>query len=52
MIPWRFAAGSFKKPGPIVMTMEHNEEKAKKLRKRMAKDFYIPRELQERFELF
>lgn len=42
----------FAKPGATIMTVEHNETKAKKLRKRMAKDFYVPRELRERFELF
>lgn len=45
-------APKFAKPGPTVMTVENNNEKSKKLRKRIAKDFYIPRELRERFELF
>jgi hypothetical protein len=36
----------------IKLVIEHNKEKAKKLRKRMAKDFYIPRELREKFDLF
>lgn len=42
----------FSKPGPIIMTVEHNKDKAKKLRKRIAKDFYVPRELVEKFDLF
>jgi hypothetical protein len=42
----------FKKSGAIVMTVEHNEEKAKKLRKKMSADFHIPREVREKFELF
>ncbi len=36
----------------VKLVIERNKEKAKKLRKRMAKDFYVPRELRERFELF
>lgn len=42
----------FTKPGPTIMTVEHNEIKAKKLRKKIAKDFYVPRELREKFDLF
>ncbi len=42
----------FKKPGTILMTIEHKQQKAKKLRKRMVKDFYVPRELREKFDLF
>jgi hypothetical protein len=42
----------FKKHGTVVMTVEHNEDKAKKLRKKMSADFHIPREVRERFELF
>ena len=42
----------FKKPGVILMTIEHKQQKAKKLRKRLAKDFYVPRELVEKFDLF
>ena len=42
----------FKKYGTVVMTVEHNEEKAKAMRKRMSKDFHIPRELRETFDLF
>ncbi len=34
------------------MTVEHNEDKAKKLRKRMSADFHIPREVREAFDLF
>jgi hypothetical protein len=34
------------------LIIEHNKEKAKKLRKKMSKDFYIPRELKEKFDLF
>lgn len=42
----------FKRPGTILMTIEHKQQKAKKLRKRIAKDFYVPRELIEKFDLF
>lgn len=42
----------FKKHGTVVMTVEHNEEKAKAMRKKMSKDFHIPRELRETFDLF
>lgn len=45
-------AGLFKNPGSIIMIVEHNESKAKKLRKMMAKNFYIPSELKEKFDLF
>jgi hypothetical protein len=34
------------------LIIERNHEKAKKLRKQMAKDFHIPSELRERFDLF
>lgn len=43
---------AFKKPGTILMTIEHKQQKAKKLRKRIAKDFYVPRELVEKYDLF
>lgn len=36
----------------VKLFIERNHEKAKKLRKRVAKDFYIPRELREKFDLF
>lgn len=36
----------------IKLVIERNKDKAKKLRKRMAKDFYIPREIWEKFDLF
>jgi hypothetical protein len=36
----------------IKLVIERNKEKAKKLRKKLAKDFYIPKELREKFELF
>ena len=42
----------FEKFGSVQMTVEHDVEKAQKLRKRMAADFHIPRELRERFDLF
>lgn len=42
----------FKKYGSITMTVEHNEIKAKKLTKRIAADFYISKELREKFNLF
>ncbi len=42
----------FKKHGTVVMTVEHNEDEAKKLRKKMSADFHIPREVRERFDLF
>lgn len=41
-----------KNQGNIKMTIEKDFEKAKKLRKRIAKDFYISRELKEKFDLF
>jgi hypothetical protein len=40
------------KPGKMTLSIENNETKARKLRKRMAKDFYIPRELVEKYDLF
>ena len=42
----------FKKLGSVTMIVEHNEHKAQKLRKRLAQDFHIPRELQDEFNLF
>ncbi len=42
----------FKKHGSVIMTVEHNEDKAKKMRKKMSADFHIPRELRETFDLF
>jgi hypothetical protein len=42
----------FKKNGSVTMIVEHNKNKAKKLRKKISKDFYIPRELREKFDLF
>jgi hypothetical protein len=42
----------FKKHGSVIMTVEYNEDKAKKMRKKMSADFHIPRELRETFELF
>jgi hypothetical protein len=36
----------------IKLIIERNKEKAKKLRKRLSKDFYIPKELREQFDLF
>jgi hypothetical protein len=36
----------------IKLIIERNKEKAKKLRKKIGKDFYIPRELREEFDLF
>lgn len=42
----------FKKHGSVTMTVEHNEGKAKSMRKKMSADFHIPRELREKFDLF
>jgi len=42
----------FKKHGSVIMTVEHNEDKAKKLRKKMSADFHIPREVRDTFDLF
>lgn len=42
----------FKDPGSIILNIEHNQPKAKKLRKRLARDFVVPRELVEKFDLF
>lgn len=36
----------------IKLVIERNKEKAKKLRKTMAKNFYIPKEIREKFDLF
>lgn len=38
--------------GKLKIIIERNKEKAKKLRKKMSKDFYIPKELRENFDLF
>ncbi|MCX6793472.1 MAG: hypothetical protein NTY12_05675 [Candidatus Falkowbacteria bacterium] len=42
----------FAKSAAIKLKIERNENKAKKLRKRISKDFYIPKELKEKFDLF
>ncbi len=42
----------FKKFGSVQMIVEHNEQKARILRKRLARDFHIPKELREQFDLF
>lgn len=36
----------------VKLIIERNHEKAKKIRKRLSKDFYISRELREKFDLF
>lgn len=36
----------------IKLIIERNKEKAKKLRKRISKDFHVPKELREKFDLF
>ena len=36
----------------VKLIIERNKEKAKKLRKKISKDFYISRELREKFDLF
>jgi hypothetical protein len=36
----------------VKIIIERNRDKAKKLRKKISKDFYIPRELREKFDLF
>lgn len=36
----------------VKLIIERNKEKAKKLRKKLSKDFYIPKELREKFDLF
>lgn len=36
----------------VKIVIERDREKAKKLRKKMSKDFYIPKDLREKFELF
>lgn len=38
--------------GKLKIIIERSREKAKKLRKKMSKDFYIPKELREKFDLF
>lgn len=38
--------------GKLKIIIERDKEKAKKLRKKMSKDFYIPKELREKFDLF
>ncbi len=40
------------KTNKIKIILERNKEKAKKLRKRISKDFYIPSELRKKFDLF
>ncbi len=41
----------FKRPGTIKIIVENNSKKALALRKRMSARFYIPKDLQEQFEL-
>lgn len=36
----------------VKIVIERDKEKAKKLRKKMSKDFYIPKDLRDKFELF
>ena len=36
----------------IKIKIEKNSSKAKKLRKQIAKDFYIPKELKDKYPLF
>ena len=43
---------AFRTPGKLKITMEHNKNKATKLRKKFSADFYIPKELREKFDLF
>lgn len=38
--------------GKLKIIIERNKDKAKKLRKKMSKDFHIPKELREKFDLF
>ena len=42
----------FKNPGPIVMVVECNEQKARRLREKIAPDFHVPSELRKKFSLF
>lgn len=42
----------FSKSAAIKLKIERNENKAKKLRKKIAKDFYIPKEIKEKYNLF
>lgn len=42
----------FLKSAAIKLKIERNENKAKKLRKKIAKDFYIPKDIKERYDLF
>lgn len=42
----------FPKAGIIKLTIENNGKKAKMLRKRMSSDFYVSKELQEKFDLY
>lgn len=42
----------FKNHGSVVMTVENDEDKAKKLRKKMSADFHIPKELRDKFDLY
>ncbi len=41
----------FKDSGIIKLSIEHNEKKAKLLRKRLAVNFYIPKNIREKFSL-
>jgi DNA-binding PadR family transcriptional regulator len=42
----------FKDSGIIKLSVEHNEKKARILRKRLAANFYIPKEIQQKYDLF
>jgi hypothetical protein len=42
----------FKNSGIIKLSVEHNEKKARILRKRLAANFYIPKEVQQKYNLF
>jgi hypothetical protein len=42
----------YKKPGIIKLTIEHNQKKAKLLRKKMSHNFYIPKAIQKKFKLY
>lgn len=42
----------FEKPKSVTLHVENNEKLAKKLRKTILKDFYVSRDMQEKFDLF
>ncbi|PIP87389.1 hypothetical protein COW81_00375 [Candidatus Campbellbacteria bacterium CG22_combo_CG10-13_8_21_14_all_36_13] len=42
----------FKNPGPLSVKLENNPKKARALRKKLSKNFYIPKELIEKYDLF